>query len=189
MDGRVEGWMEAKAGLRIAYSNQKLWEKIIFVETCLKSFFDQLLMKRKTKKNQKKNVSFYVFTFRWSHFIHSNSFIFCLLIKTSLYVEYDTKALERPHFCFFNRFRQPHQLSWFHRLGDVEGVGSPSFAFFFKLYRPFRSKLGRLWLMVENKKEKWKFQMPAPGFEEKTSPSQSRYSTIRPRLSQRVRRV
>ena len=24
MDGRMGGWMEAKAGLRIAYSNQKL---------------------------------------------------------------------------------------------------------------------------------------------------------------------
>ena len=24
LDGRVEGWMEGKAGLRIAYSNQKL---------------------------------------------------------------------------------------------------------------------------------------------------------------------
>ena len=24
-DGRMDGWMEAKAGLRIAYSNQKPW--------------------------------------------------------------------------------------------------------------------------------------------------------------------
>jgi hypothetical protein len=33
MDGWMDGWMGGKAGLRIAYSNQKIFEKVILLTT------------------------------------------------------------------------------------------------------------------------------------------------------------